>query len=109
LEYGGEEDSGKKIWRVSSSNCLHVTPKVFLNIGPIQTVAMGFSGGGQPKDISQFFNGGPDSQWSFDVYLFFGEEAGPELSISSKSQPVAGAAEVPAQGGDKSHSTKSSW
>jgi hypothetical protein len=101
LEYGGEEDSGKKIWRVSSSNCLHVTPKVFLNIGPIQTVAMGFSGGGQPKDISQFFNGGPDSQWSFDVYLFFGEEAGPELSISSKSQPIAGAAEVPAQGGDK--------
>jgi hypothetical protein len=81
---------------------------VSLNIGPIQTVAMGFSGGGQPKDIGQFCNGGPGSQWAFDVYLFFGEEAGPELSIRSKSQPVAGTTEVPAQGGDKSHSTKTS-
>ena len=95
--------------KILSSNCLHVTPKVFLNIGLTQTVAMGFLGGGQPKDVGQFFNGGPGSQWAFDVYLFFGEEAAPELSISSKSQPIAGAAEVPAQGGDKSYFTQTFW
>jgi hypothetical protein len=69
---------------------------------------MGFSGGGQPKDIGQFFNGGPGSQWAFDVYLFFGEKAGHELPIRSKSQPVAGTTEVPAQGRDKSNFTQTS-
>jgi hypothetical protein len=53
--------------KISSSNCLHCTPTVFLTIGPNQTVAMGFLGGGQPEDMGQFFNGGPSTQWFFEV------------------------------------------